>query len=92
MQQAIILICAVAETQNISTMLLHRLEPIKVSFRCCSFRLIGRASHGSKVLHHFRLGNRLLTVGTLLDVLHAVVVMELECQLRHVLTAVAKKD
>ena len=85
MQQRVLLTVTIAEAQNISAMLLHLLQLVKVSINC---GLLGRftgALHLLQVVHHLCLSHRHLAIWALLDVFDTVIVVKLKRILGHFL-------
>lgn len=68
-------------------MLLHLEQLVEVTLAGRSLGRRARPLHLLQVIHHFGLGDGQLAVGTLLHVLHAVVVMQLKRLLRDLFRA-----
>lgn len=78
MDQRVVLVLAVFEVKYLSAVLLHLLKFVKVTVIGRLYSRLNRALCLRQVLIHFGPGDRLLAELTLLDVLHAVVVVQLE--------------
>ena len=92
MKQRVVRIFSIFEAHQISTMLLHLLELIEVSTFCCSLRRLLSALTLLQMVNHLRFCDWRFAEGTLLNVLDAVVIVQLKRLLGHLLRASGKRE